>query len=526
VDGVVTALLVAAVAVSRIAALPSSVAAQDEAYLAAAVIDLDPTADRPFPPWAFGWVLLGRLLMPVVGRPDLALCWAGVVFGTWLLFPLSALASRLVRRDLGVLVAVVALAAPGVWLLAPRGLTDTAGSALLAAALASWLGTDDRRRHLSGGVFVAAALLVRPQLAPVLTALVVWRAVTSEHRTRVLAAPLAAAIAWCATAWWTCGGWTPLRIAVRSHLERHLTGLEGHSFTWSEWCGFRVLGSSWAGAGWWLLAAAGIALLLATPSTRRSAGVTYGLVLVPLAAASTVVLNGTLARYGLPLVVLTAPAVAAATAALMRAATPAVAGAAVVAWVLQAAPAAAFQRLQPSPAVTAIAVADARAAPLGALVVADDRLHGFVTLYRAAGALRAPWAFELELRWGSVTPPSRIIPVVEVRAPAELGPGWRRIRLRQPLLEHLAAGRWTGFGVGPPQPAETGSSGVTAASSVAPLRIRTTRSTGTTKILPSPTSPVRAADTMASTVGSTKWSETPISSRTFSTSSILTVVPR
>jgi hypothetical protein len=56
--------------------------------------------------------------------------------------------------------------------------------------------------------------------------------------------------------------------------------------------------------------------------------------------------------------------------------------------------------------------------------------------------------------------------------------------------------------------------------------MRITRSTGVTKILPSPTSPVRAPAMMACTVGSTKWSETPISMRTFSVSSIFTVVPR
>ena len=70
------------------------------------------------------------------------------------------------------------------------------------------------------------------------------------------------------------------------------------------------------------------------------------------------------------------------------------------------------------------------------------------------------------------------------------------------------------------------SPGVTAAVSSSPVRMRTTRSTGSTKIFPSPTSPVRAPSTIACTVGSTKWSETPISKRTFSDSSIFTVVPR
>ena len=62
--------------------------------------------------------------------------------------------------------------------------------------------------------------------------------------------------------------------------------------------------------------------------------------------------------------------------------------------------------------------------------------------------------------------------------------------------------------------------------SVSPVRIRTTRSSGITKIFPSPTSPVRPPSQSASMVGWTNPSETAISKRTFSESPILTVVPR
>ena len=58
--------------------------------------------------------------------------------------------------------------------------------------------------------------------------------------------------------------------------------------------------------------------------------------------------------------------------------------------------------------------------------------------------------------------------------------------------------------------------GVTARSSVSRVRMRTTRSSGTTKILPSPTSPVWAPSHSASSVGSTNSSETAISKRTLS----------
>src|SRR2546429_360720 len=67
---------------------------------------------------------------------------------------------------------------------------------------------------------------------------------------------------------------------------------------------------------------------------------------------------------------------------------------------------------------------------------------------------------------------------------------------------------------------------VSAALSSSPVRMRITRSMGWTKILPSPTSPVRAAERMALMHGSTKGSEHTISIFTFSWNSMTTVVPR
>src|SRR6201999_683219 len=62
--------------------------------------------------------------------------------------------------------------------------------------------------------------------------------------------------------------------------------------------------------------------------------------------------------------------------------------------------------------------------------------------------------------------------------------------------------------------------GVTASLPGSPVRMRTTRSRSSTKILPSPTSPVRPPSHNASIVGSTNSSETAISKRTFSASPI------
>src|SRR5438105_12313615 len=59
-----------------------------------------------------------------------------------------------------------------------------------------------------------------------------------------------------------------------------------------------------------------------------------------------------------------------------------------------------------------------------------------------------------------------------------------------------------------------------------PVRMRITRSIGCTKILPSPTSPVRADERIASIQGCTKGSEQTISILTFSWNSMTSVVPR
>src|SRR5512143_1939754 len=67
---------------------------------------------------------------------------------------------------------------------------------------------------------------------------------------------------------------------------------------------------------------------------------------------------------------------------------------------------------------------------------------------------------------------------------------------------------------------------VSAALSASPVRIRITRSSAWTKILPSPTSPVRAEERMAWMVGSTNGSDTAISIFTFSWNSATTVLPR
>src|SRR6185503_18165916 len=85
-----------------------------------------------------------------------------------------------------------------------------------------------------------------------------------------------------------------------------------------------------------------------------------------------------------------------------------------------------------------------------------------------------------------------------------------------PIPAALIAARWTASAL----------TAVRAALSTSPVRMRITRSIGCMKILPSPTSPVRAADRIACTHGSTNGSEHTISILTFSWNSITSAVPR
>src|SRR5882672_7462301 len=85
-----------------------------------------------------------------------------------------------------------------------------------------------------------------------------------------------------------------------------------------------------------------------------------------------------------------------------------------------------------------------------------------------------------------------------------------------PIPAALMAARWTWVAL----------TAVNAALSASPVRMRITRSIGCTKILPSPTSPVRADERMACTHGSTNGSEQTISIFTFSWNSMTSAVPR
>ena len=132
-------VLLMALAVCRFAAFPASIWDQDEAYLGLAVVDFDPAANQPHPPWFPLWVLTGRVLAPLSTDPALGLRAAAAIAGFWIWFPLVALFAIWMRRELAAAAATLYVFLPGPWFLAGRAHSDTPATFLLVLAAAWWL---------------------------------------------------------------------------------------------------------------------------------------------------------------------------------------------------------------------------------------------------------------------------------------------------------------------------------------------------------------------------------------------------
>jgi hypothetical protein len=338
---------------------------------------------------------------------------ASAVAGIWMLWPLTALFSIWLRRPVAASAAILYLFLPGPWLLAGRALTDTPAAFLLVVTSAWWL----RRRPVpgdlvGGSVAGGLCLLVRPQLAPAVVALVGWRLATARRsgdRWRV-AGPLAGVVAAGAVATvLASGGLAPLTSALAEHLAYHVGGL-------SE------IRHDLAGSGLarclirWELAAAWIALsalgLVAWAAHRSTVGSPWPLLvglLAPLVLTTQALADPSHARYALPLLALTSGPVMIAAATVLRRWTVAVA---LVLAVLSAGlglPQAAAYRCGESPPVVGLRAADEWALQRSGLVVVDRTLVSFADYGRAAGFLSAPVIndFQLEIGSAAAPPPER-----------------------------------------------------------------------------------------------------------------------
>jgi hypothetical protein len=404
-DMVLSVGLLLAVGLSRWAAFPASIWEQDEAYFAAAVRGWDVAVNHPHPPWFPLWVAIGRLLLGLRSAdPAFGLRLASAVLGTWTLFPLVALWSLVVRRHLAVAATVLFLFTPASWLLAGRAFSETPATAFLLLALACWLRPGaSAGMTCVGSAAAAAAMLVRPHVAPGLLIPAAWwwwrnRRSAAALLTPMLVVTVAGGIGLVAAS----GGVQPLLEALTRHAGYHFGALPTapHDFASSGLS--RALGHPVAAAAWLLLALVGAWRSRSSPSARLLAlgALLPGVVLVLSLA------NPAHARYTVPLLALSSGLVVVGATAVIGRATPAGVAVAILASGFAVVPALGVYRREISPPVAAVRAAFDQASSDGAIVVADRTLVAFVDYARASGSPTAVVIWDHQVESRAVPPPS------------------------------------------------------------------------------------------------------------------------
>lgn len=448
-DIVVSAAVVLALVVSRLLVLPASIWEQDEAYFAASVVDFDPLRNHPHPPWFPLWVLLGKLAHLVVGDPAAALCWASLAFSVWLVFPLTALWSTLLRRELALAAALLFSLLPGVWILSARAFTEIAATALLALTFACWFGPVDRRRLLTGSLAAGACLLVRAHFGAALLPLAVVRLGRVRDwpgRLRVIG-PMAGLVAvGYGAVVLVAGGPSQLVDAVGAHAALHFGQLDGFSSTFARSGLARALVSPWLAGAWIALALWGAVAVTRNRRLRQTSAPLLGCVVAPLAGLVVLLSNPDHLRYAVPLLAFSSGLVVAGAASFVRRWALVAAAAAVVAGCWQVLPEASGYRRQPSPAVAAVEHAFARARATGSVVVVDRTLTAFVELERMLRPFRGTVVYDHQLERGETGPPPEWATIfVFDRGHGMLlttAASTRRFACDRPLLRRLSQGRF------------------------------------------------------------------------------------
>ena len=408
---VVGLLLLLAVAATRIAAFPASIWDQDEAYLGLAVGGFDPAANRPHAPWFPLWVAAGTLAAPLTPEPAQGLQAIGAVAGVWTLYPLVALLSTWMRRELAVAAAAFYLVLPGPWFLAGRAFGDTAATFLLLLAAAWWLRPDPDRPALAKGALAAGlCLLVRPQLLLGVLGLAVvrWLGARTRDDRAALALPLLAVLAagGIATAA-AAGGIGPLWRSFHVHLRYQLEGLAAVNRGFASSGVARCLIRPELAALWVLLAAVGVA---AWHRHRSTVGSPWPLVLggvAPVLVTVQWLSDPTRARYALPLLALSVgPVVVGLAACVGWRPAAALVAAAAAGSVAVGLPQALVYRSAASPPVAALRAAAGEAAGSGGVVVVERTLRSFADYLASIGELRSPLITDFSVEIGAVEPPA------------------------------------------------------------------------------------------------------------------------
>jgi len=388
-----TWLLVAcllAVAPSRLLFIPGIPWEQDEALFAAAAFDTDLEQRRPHPPGFPLWVAVSKLSLAALGDPILGLQLVSALASILMVLLLARLWGAWLGPPLGTAAALLFAFLPGVLFHSPRAFTTTPALALACLAAVLWL-EPGRRRLLSGSAALAAAILVRPLLAPPLA--VLWLAAMALRRERWASSALSAVT----TALLTAAGFLPI-VLDAGGLGAFLATVRGHGL--EQWSALPTavwtigdLGVVRSVGGWQaFLVLLVLCAIGAAAVARRNPRLTAAWFAV-LATTAVWILgahNPALPRYSLPLLALLCGPAVAGAAALLRSEGRAVAAASVAAalstcWAL---PALRTQAEEPFPPLAALTAA--QGLPLAGSVVTDGGLSPFSDLLVLANRSSRP----------------------------------------------------------------------------------------------------------------------------------------
>ncbi len=448
-DIILSVTLVALVAASRALAFPASIWEQDEAVFAGAVTAFDPTDNLPHPPWFPLWIALGSVASSMAdAEAATALRLVSAVLSVWMLFPLASLWAGVMPRRLAAAAATLFLIAPGPWWLAGRAFSGTAATTLLAAALAFWLGADQRSRWLAAGSAVAAAaVLVRPQLLPAaIGALAMIALRTQPEQRRLLvgafALPLVAAAVAVAV---LAGGPAALWAGLETHATAHFPRLDeaAHGFSRSGFA--RSLGHPAVAIAWLVIMHVGMIRLIRAGRWRDVSPALIGAAL-PILAVIHLLSDPSHARYSIPLLALTAGPVVLGVEAVARRWTWAVVAAAAAAAAAYVGPQLAGYRAAVAPPVAALEAAIDRAEAVRGTLVVDRTLHAFVVEREVRRPIGAPVLFDhlIERGWAPTPPPETTVFVFDAGHDAILIDAETRVRFTTdiPLARRLSQDRF------------------------------------------------------------------------------------
>jgi hypothetical protein len=403
-----TALLVVVIAASRLVAFPASIWEQDEAYFGCAVIDFDVTVHHPHPPWFPLWIALGKVAHVVVEEPTRALQIVSLLASLWVVFPLTALFSLWLRRDLAVAAAILYLFSPATIFLSGRAFSGPTATALFVCALAFWLrGVDDGQGAAAGSLMAGLCLLTRPHFLAPVAAVLAYRVYISRSPGErwLVVVPLccAGAIGVGAVAV-DAGGLSPLWQSIEEHGAYHFGALEEADLPLQDSGLVRYFLRSWVAFVWIALAVLG---LWQTHRHRNRQATVIGLLgLLPLLVTVHTVTYAGNVRYWVPIVALGSGFAVLGIALLARHRTMPMTALLCVAIFAAAWPAMREYRAIESPPIRALEATMDEAGHRGAVIVADGTLTAFFEYERLKDPFPNTVLFASQLGTETVPPPA------------------------------------------------------------------------------------------------------------------------